>query len=670
MSRGRGTIARAWSRYRKNPGAMIALGFLVLLGLVALFAEAIMPHDPNKQDLVNAFQKPSGDHWLGTDDLGRDMASRLISASRVSLRISFQVVGSALLFAIPIGLIAGYFGGKIDNFLMRIMDGLMSFPALILALAVAGILGPGITNAALALTVVFVPSFSRLMRGQTLAVRQETFVEASHSIGTPSRRIIVRHVLPNAISPVVVQTSLALGGALLAEAGLSFLGLGVQPPDASWGSMLRRSYDFIFTEAWMMLIPGLAIALTVLSFNTVGDGLRDALGIAGVSRRERKERRGLTTVVRGANGNGDATAAAAAASPTPTLPPPVLTEAIRERNAKRTDESIDASRPLLSVEGLEVSFQTPRGLLKVVEDVNFAIFPGETLGLVGESGSGKTVTSLSIMRLLPSPPARVTAGRVMLEGRDVLSLSFREVRELRGPTMAMIFQDPMTSLNPAFTIGNQIGEAVRWHEPINRKQATKRAAELLDLVGIPTTRLGAYPHELSGGMRQRAMIAIALACNPKLLICDEPTTALDVTIQAQILELMKSLRDELGMAMLFVTHDLGVVADICDRVAVMYAGQIVEQAEATALFHNPQHPYTEGLLKAMPQDTKPGEALYVIPGRVPSPGEHDIGCRFANRCAYAKVECGQQPIALGTADDEAHLSRCIRVHELTLGKAP
>jgi peptide/nickel transport system permease protein len=615
---------------------MVALAFVAFEVLVAVLAPVVANHDPNRQHLTMAFQAPSPDHWLGTDDLGRDLFARVLFGARISLRVSFQVVASALVVALPIGLSSGYLGGKVDGVLMRVTDAIMSFPPLILALAIAGVLGPGLNNAALALTVVFVPSFARLIRAQTLGVRQETFVEASRSIGTPTRRILFRRVLPNAISPVVVQASLALGSALLAEAALSFLGLGVQPPAASWGSMLRRSFDFIFTKSWMMLIPGAAIALTVLAYNTVGDGLRDSLGISGSRRRDRGARRGLTTV--------DSAA-------------PI-------RVAQRPGPA-----PVLVVDGLEVTMSATAGGVKVVEGVSFEIGEGETLGLVGESGSGKTVTSLAIMRLLPSPTARITAGTATLHGRDLFGLSFREIRAVRGPVMAMIFQDPMTSLNPAFTIGSQIAEAMRWHEPVNRGKAAGRAMELLDLVGIPASRVHAYPHELSGGMRQRTMIAIALACRPKLLIADEPTTALDVTIQAQILELLKSLRHEMGMSMLFVTHDLGVVADICDRVAVMYAGQIVEQASATELFQSPKHPYTEGLLKAMPQDATPGEPLFVIPGRVPSPGEHEAGCRFANRCDHARPECVAGAVPLLEAAGE-HVSRCVRVKELALGRHP
>jgi oligopeptide/dipeptide ABC transporter ATP-binding protein len=281
------------------------------------------------------------------------------------------------------------------------------------------------------------------------------------------------------------------------------------------------------------------------------------------------------------------------------------------------------------------------GGVPVLEDVSFTIAPGETLGLVGESGCGKSVTALSLMRLLPEPPARVTGGRIVFDGADLLAMGAASLRAIRGDRVAMIFQEPMTSLNPVFTIGDQIGESLIVHRGASRAAARAEATRLLDLVGIPAaaSRLDRYPHELSGGQRQRAMIAIALACKPRLLIADEPTTALDVTVQAQILDLIGRLRRELGMAVLLITHDLGVVAEFCDRVAVMYAGRIVEEAPATALFAAPGHRYTEALLRSMPAANAPGRALPSIPGTVPPPAARGAGCVFAPRCGFAVERC-------------------------------
>jgi peptide/nickel transport system ATP-binding protein len=326
--------------------------------------------------------------------------------------------------------------------------------------------------------------------------------------------------------------------------------------------------------------------------------------------------------------------------------------------------------PLLSVSGLEIQFLAGGTWNRVVEDVSFDVAPGETLGLVGESGCGKTVSSLAVMGLIPSANGRITAGSVRFQGFDLLQIGAEKLREIRGDRIAMVFQEPMTSLNPSFTIGDQIALAVRAHRQVSKAGGRARAVEVLDRVGIPdaSRRVDDYPHTFSGGMRQRAMIAMALACEPDLLIADEPTTALDVTVQAQILELLRSLKDESGMGMLFVTHDLGVVADICDRVAVMYAGQMVEQAPIDRIFVRPRHPYTEGLLASMPQWSMPGQPLAVIPGKVPAAGEMPTGCRFRSRCSYA-VEACEAAVALVEVDADTAV-RCARREDLALKGAP
>jgi peptide/nickel transport system ATP-binding protein len=322
--------------------------------------------------------------------------------------------------------------------------------------------------------------------------------------------------------------------------------------------------------------------------------------------------------------------------------------------------------PLLAVDGLAIEFASAGTWRRVVDDVSFELAAGETLGLVGESGCGKTVTALSILGLLPARVGRVATGAITFDGRDLTSLSAAELRRVRGAEIAMIFQEPMTSLNPAYTIGDQIGEAVRVHEGAGRADARRRAVELLERVGIPDAarRVRDYPHQFSGGMRQRVMIAMALACDPRVLIADEPTTALDVTVQAQILELLRELQQERRMAIMLVTHDLGVVAETCDRVVVMYAGQVVEEAPAAGLFSRPRHPYTEGLLGSLPQFGAPGAPLRVIPGQVPPPNGMPPGCRFAPRCAYAEPECNTAPVELVAHDTRQ--ARCRRHRELEL----
>jgi peptide/nickel transport system ATP-binding protein len=329
--------------------------------------------------------------------------------------------------------------------------------------------------------------------------------------------------------------------------------------------------------------------------------------------------------------------------------------------------TVPQAEPIISVENLSIEFLTDQGWATVVKDVSFSVAAGETLGLVGESGSGKTVTSLALMQLIPMPPGRFSGGSIRFAGRDLTKLPERELRRIRGNDIAMVFQESMTSLNPAFTIGDQIAESVRAHQGLSRRAALDRAVEVLDLVRIPSPRerVRAYPHEFSGGMRQRAAIAMALACEPRLLIADEPTTALDVTVQAQVLELLRELQQRFGMAMLFITHNLGVVADICDRVAVMYGGQIAEVASVDALFGAPSHPYTEGLLRAMPQLGSRGERLVVIEGVPPMPWAMPDGCRFHPRCPYQTDVCraGDAPLRQRAPD---RWTRCVRADELSL----
>jgi len=636
LPRRRGVVRRLLRR----PGPTIALAYLVVLGLAAVFAPLVAPYDPNELDIPNRFATPSWSHPFGTDDLGRDLLSRIIFGARVSLVVSLSVIAIAMSIALAVGLFSGYTGGRVDGVLMRVADGGLSFPPLVLALAVAGILGPGVRNVIVALSIVFVFGLTRLVRGTALAIREEPFIEASLAAGSRTRRILAHRVLPNVRSPLLIAATFGIAAVLLAEAGLAYLGLGPRPPTASWGSMLRQAYDrALYSEPWQLLVPGIAIAVTIFAFNVFGDGLRDVLGVGRSKKARRSERRGLTTVDRAILPDGAGAAVPRGAGP---------------------------DGALLAIEGLCVEFVGDRGISRVVEQVSLAIRPGETVGLVGESGSGKTVTSLSVMRLVPSPPGRIVAGSIRFDGRDLLDLSFKDMRAMRGTEISMIFQDPMTSLDPAFTIGSQLLEAQRLHGKVSRAQARARALELLDLVGIPApeARLRQYPHQLSGGLRQRVMIAIALANEPKLLIADEPTTALDVTVQAQILDLLRRLQRELGMAILFVTHDLGVIADLCDRVAVMYAGQIIEEASVDDLFAHPLHPYTEGLLGAMPQVGRLEERLAVIRGQVPLPHEMPAGCRFAARCDYALDGCRESAVALIPRDGS--LVRCARVEELSL----
>jgi peptide/nickel transport system permease protein len=623
-------------RLLPKPGPAAAAGFLTLVIVASILAPLIAPHDPATLNIAPPLSGPGPGHLLGTDDLGRDNLSRLIYAARLSMLASFSTVAIALLVALVIGLVAGYSGGWVDNVLMRVTDAGLSFPPLVLALAVAGILGAGLDKIVLALAVVFTPGLARLVRAQTLTIREETFIEASRTIGTPRLTILRHRVLPNLRSPLIVSVSFYLGTALLAEAGLSYLGLGARPPEASWGNMLRRAYDHaLFTEPWQLVIPGLAIAMSVLSFTVLADGLRTTLGNAAEPTLARGEKRGLTVVDR-----SPGSSAAAPAAPS------------------------ESGTPALRVWDLTVRFDDGRGPA-VVDGVDLEVPVGSVVGVVGESGSGKSVTMLSVLRLL-APSARIVSGSVERRGADLLGLPFEQLREVRGRDISMIFQDPMTSLDPAFTIGSQVAESIRLHTDVDRATALEQARVALEQVGIPAAveRLDDYPHQLSGGMRQRVMIAMALACRPRILIADEPTTALDVTIQAQILDVLRALQRELDFAVVLVTHDLGVVSDLCDRVVVMYAGQVVEEGAVRDVFAQPRHPYTAGLLGAMPQVGRRDERLTVIPGVVPSADRMPTGCRFRTRCPYAAQACSE-PVPLASLGGGDRV-RCVRFPELDL----
>jgi peptide/nickel transport system permease protein len=647
-AKGRQSLRQWWREHRRvqrffrNTGVILSIAWLLLVIVCAIFSSSIAPHDPNGQNLAQTSAGISGGHWLGTDDLGRDVLSRLIYGAQSSMQVTFETVGLALVLALVIGLVAGFNGGWLDYLLMRATDAGLAFPPLVLALAVVAVLGTSVNDTSIALAIVFAPGFARFVRGQTLAVKEESFVEASHSIGSPPIRIVIVRILPNVMTGLVVGVAIALGSALLAESGLAFLGLGPPPPAASWGSMLREGYDTVlFTHPWALVPAGLTIALTVLAFNTIGDSLRDTLsGATTKSRHQRgvKRQLGITAVTR-------------PAQPTPT-------EAVVQSKGMSA---------LLEVRDLSVEFDTDAGRVRVVDGVSFDVAAGKIVGLVGESGSGKTVTSLAVLRLLPSPPAHIVGGSIRFNGRDLLDMDFDELRRIRGSDIAMVFQDPLASLDPSFTIGYQLVEAIRLHERLSRTAARNRAARLLESVHIPdpVQRLSAYPHQLSGGMRQRVMIAMALSCHPHLLIADEPTTALDVTVQAQIVELLNELRETEGLAVLFVTHDLALISELSDEVAVMYAGQVVEHAATADLFTRPRHPYTAALLAATPGIRGPADRKALMAGQVPQAGQFPSGCRFHPRCAYAEENCRSEPIALVGAGPDRQ-SRCRRLDELIL----
>jgi peptide/nickel transport system ATP-binding protein/peptide/nickel transport system permease protein len=605
-----------------------SVAVLATLVICALFAEWLAPYDPLSQNLINALQGPSREHWLGTDDLGRDVLSRMIYGSRIAVIAASEATGLAVLIGVPIGLFIGYRGGWWDWITMRVVEAIVSIPGIMVAIVIIAILGTGLHRAMFALGILYSTAFLRLARSIVLTEREEVYVKSACVVGASSTRILIRHIFLNIAPPLIVQVTLTVGAVLLAEAGLSFIGIGVQPPQASWGTMLNTAAAYMELNAFLAIPPGMAIVLTVLSVNLLGDVLRDSIG------------RGVRIPPSSPSRN-------AAHAPAATV----------TQIAARADDA-------LVVEGLEVLISPKGGAeVPVVTDMSFRIAKGETLGLVGESGSGKTVTGLALMGLIGAG-GRITKGRVSLGETNLLNLTPSQLEKARGNDVAMVFQDPTTSLNPAFTVGNQIAEVLRIKQGLSKRAAWDRTVELIDRVGIPraSERARSYPHELSGGMAQRVAIARALSCEPKLLIADEPTTALDVTVQQEILDLFRDLQDEFGMAMLFVTHDLAVAADVCDRIAVMYCGEIVETAPVDDLFAAPRHPYTSGLLSAMPHGSSGSPPLPVIPGSVPMPGNWPTGCRFAARCPYATAVC-EHPVELFGED---RLTRCVRTSEISL----
>lgn len=614
----------------------VAGGVLALLVFLAIFADVIVPYDPLKQNLIQSLQGPSAQHWLGTDDLGRDVLSRLIYGCRIAVIAAAEGTSIAVLIGVPLGLFIGYRGGWWDWIVMRIVEAIVSIPGIMVAIVILALLGTGLHKAMVALGILFSTSFLRLARGVVLAEREEVYVRSARVIGASDGRILLRHIFPNIAPPLIVQITLTVGAVLLAEAGLSFIGLGVQPPDASWGTMLSTAAAYMDLHWFLAIPPGIAIIATVLSVNLIGDVIRDSIG------------RGVAVAAKPQAASPRVEAAVAASVPDSPLPPP------------RADE-------VLRVEGLQVALSSADGEgLPLISNLSLSIAKGETLGLVGESGSGKTLTGLAILGLT-SVALRTTRGSIVLNGRDLRALSPRQMEEVRGNEVAMVFQDPTTSLNPAFTVGSQIAEVLRATKGLSQKEAWEQTVALIHRVGIPRPqeRARAFPHELSGGMAQRIAIARALSCNPSLLIADEPTTALDVTVQQEILDLFRDLQEEFGMAILFVTHDLAVAADICDRISVMYAGEMVEMAEVGRLFARPRHPYTRGLLTAMPHASDRNPPLPTIRGSVPRPGAWPVGCRFSNRCDYKIAACDRHIPLTGTD----RLVRCIRAEELVLEAA-
>jgi peptide/nickel transport system permease protein len=601
----------------------VVLGVIVVL---ALLTPLLPLHPPNETNTANRFLRPlSGGHWLGTDHLGRDLLSRLLWGTRLSLAVGFAAALVAGLVGAAIGVIAGYFGGRTDNVTMRGVDMLMAFPYILLALAIVALLGPGLLNALIAVAVVNIPFFARNIRGVSVGIAHREFIDAARLAGMGHGRILLSEVVPNIVPVVVIAMSTTIGWMILETAGLSFLGLGSQPPQADLGSMLGEARSALITAPHTSIVPGVMILLIVMSVNLLGDGIRDALD--------------------------------------PRLRSGALTRPMAATRVARGAVPAPTGEGMLQIDDLETQFQIGPRIYRAVNKVTLSLRPGECLGLIGESGSGKSVTALSVMGLVASPPGVITGGAARLDGQDLIGAPYELLRSLRGRKVAYIFQDPLATLHPLYRIGDQLIEAIRVHAPVSHAEAQARAIKLLEDVRIPNApaRARAFPHELSGGMRQRVGIAMALANDPDIIIADEPTTALDVTVQAQILALLSDLRRARGLAILFITHDFGVVGQLCDRVAVMYGGRIVEAGPTAAVLAAPAHPYTRRLIACVPELGGGRRVLAAIPGLPPAVDDLPPGCAFAPRCDKAQAACRAGDIALVGA---ARQVRCLFPEEV------
>ncbi|MCE3555912.1 dipeptide/oligopeptide/nickel ABC transporter permease/ATP-binding protein [Pseudonocardia sp. RS11V-5] len=625
---------RAFARrlLRSGSGAF-SVSLLVLLVLACAGAAWLAPYDPLQNDLAHVLEGPSAAHLLGTDTVGRDVLSRLLFVGQPTFLGVAEALAVALLIGVPAGTVAGYFGGWFDAVISRVADIGMAIPAIVVLLMALAVFGQNQHAAMITLGVLFTPGLTRVARAAALATRNELYVAAARVAGLGHIRVMVRHILPRITNPIVVRSALLAGTALLVQSGLGFLGLGVSPPAPTWGGMVSEGSTVLQEQPWLIVPSGGVIAVTVLAFILLGDALRDAA---------QGGRSGLGTAGRrlGAAPQTVAGTVAGEAAPEP------------------------VPNAVLEVRDLTVELPLAAGWTTVVDGVSFSVGPGETLALVGESGCGKTVTALSVLGLIPGG-GRIARGSVDFGGTDLATADPSRLAALRGSEIAFISQEPMVSLDPSFTVGNQLVESIRTHEGGSTAAARIRMIELLTLVGLPEPEAVAakYPHQISGGMAQRVVIARALAGRPSLLIADEPTTALDATVQAGILELLRSLQRELGMAMILVTHDWGVVADIATRAVVMYAGQAVEYAAVEDVFTRPAHPYTFGLLQADPHLAVEGQRIRTIEGTVPPPPSWPVGCRFAGRCFLRTDACDASPIPL-TVTGDARRARCLHTDRI------
>lgn len=584
MAAGQGGSGRTslFRRLLRNPMAVAALVWLLLLALVSIFAGVIAPGDPSFSDVNNSLLPPGPHFPLGTDTAGHNVAAQLVHAGLFSLAGALLTLVIGVLIGVTGGLLAGYFGGWFDAVSSWFAGIVMALPGIIVLLAARAAVGPSMWISMSVFGLLVSPAFFRLVYAAVTAVRNELYVDAARVAGLSDGRIIGRHILTVVRAPVIIQASMMLGIAIAIQAGLEFLGLGdINLP--TWGGLLRNGFAEIYSAPLLIVWPSLVIGLTCIALTIVGNALRDELEQSGSA----PKKRGMVSEI---------------------VREPVVTHP-EEAGAK-------VGETLLDVTDLRVGYDQRDGSVKeVVSDVSFSVHRGEVHGIIGESGSGKTQSAFAIMRLLPEG-GRIVGGTVLFEGVDLATMSEGEMTKMRGRKIAYIPQEPMSNLDPSFTVGSQLTEPLRITLGLSKHQAKARAIDLLTKVGIPNPErtYKAYPHEVSGGMAQRVLIAGAISCEPDLLIADEPTTALDVTVQAEVLNLLRDLNRELDMGVILVTHNFGVVADLCDRVSVMRNGRIVETGPVKSIFAHPEHEYTKSLFAAI-LDEAPAR------GALPEPSE-------------------------------------------------
>ncbi len=611
-------------------GAKISAIFLGLLVLVAIFGPMFPSIDPFSSHTVHT--PPNGEFWMGTDHIGRDIFSRIVKGARVSLVIGVCATLFALAIAAILGSLAAISRKWVSELIMRVLDVIMSFPGIALAAVFVAVFGTSQPVLIMTIGLLYVPQLTRVVRANVLDQWGEDYVSAVIVSGARAPWILIKHVARNCAAPILVFATVLVADAIVFEASLSFINAGVAPPEPSWGNIIAQARQGVLAGMWWpALFPGLSIMLTVLCLNIMAEGITDAMVAApsGTPKQvpqaaaDREADRLLLDPVAAYEEQAASLAERLAA--------------LRAVEARRQDRYVPGSQeaPLLEVDNLCIRF--PRhGEVDVVDHVSFAVRPGETMALVGESGCGKSITSLAIMGLLD--PAATVTGEIRYQGKNLVQMSGRQRAKLRGHEIAMIYQDALSSLNPSMLIRSQMKQ-------LTSRGGTRTAEELLELVGLdPKRTLESYPHELSGGQRQRVLIAMALTRDPKLVIADEPTTALDVTVQKQVIKLLNELRDKLGFAMIFVSHDLALVAEVAHSITVMYAGQVVEQAPTVELLTDPRHEYTRGLLGSVLSIEAGSGRLHQVPGVVPSPRDFPAGDRFAPRSSHPDVGLDTRPV--------------------------